>query len=110
MRVKQLTDERGVAMVLEVILVAVVLVAVGYAGFQYYKSQSNADTPGAVGALPGKPSTVANGTVDNATTALLNDTDADTTSTATEDAIVPSTDATGNSALNIGGSYNENSF
>jgi uncharacterized phage protein gp47/JayE len=110
LKVKQLTDERGVAMVLEVVLAAVVLVAVGYAGVQYYKNQSSAQTTGAVGALPGKPATKPNGTVDNATTALLNDANADSTGAASEDNIVPGTDSTSNTALNIGGSYNESSF
>ncbi|HUD11830.1 MAG TPA: hypothetical protein VMS08_05435 [Candidatus Saccharimonadia bacterium] len=104
---KHLKDQRGVAMVLELMLVAVVLVAVGAAIVVRSQSQPvAAPQPGA----PKVPPTVANGSVSNAVNSLTQEATGDSASANEESSLVPATDTSSGTAQSLEGSYNENSF
>jgi hypothetical protein len=105
---KYLQDQRGVAMVLELVLVAVVVVAVGWAVLTRYHSMQPvaAPQPVAVKVAP----TVANGSVTNAVNSLTQESTGDAAVAKEEGSLVPTTDNSSGSAQNLEGSYNENSF
>jgi type II secretory pathway component PulK len=99
-------DERGIAMLIELLLVVAVL---GIAGAAYYTANNHSKaTPQA--ATLSTPSAVPNGSVDNAVTALIQDSSADDTTAVQEDANVPATDASSGTAQQASGSVDENSF
>ena len=104
-----LQDQRGIAMVFELALVAVVIGLVGFAFVtsSHVKQASVSNNPKA--AVIATPSSVPNGNVDNAVNALSQDSVSDSTA-ASDDSSVPSSAATDTSSQNVGGSYDESSF
>jgi Na+-transporting methylmalonyl-CoA/oxaloacetate decarboxylase gamma subunit len=103
-----MADQRGVAMVLEVLLVAIVLVAVGAAVATRYHANQPIAAPQPTTAKV--PPTVANGSVSDAVNSITQESTGDSASAQEEGAFVPATDTSSGSAQNVEGSYNENTF
>ena len=101
-----LRGERGVAMLFELVLVALVLAVVG-AAYYNMNSQRNAAAPAA--SIP-TASTVANGKVSNTVNALIQDSATDGTSAQQEDSSMPATDTSSGDAQAASGSVDENSL
>jgi len=106
---KIIKDQRGVALVLELLLVAVVILVVGVA----IVARNDAAT--STGATPqskntAEVSTAPNGSVNNAVDAITQETAGDQTSASEEGNNIPQTDMSTGSAQNVGTSYNENNF
>ena len=105
---RYINDQRGVAMVVELVLVAVVIGAVGLA-FVASKHAKQTATANPQAAAVGTPSAVPNGSVDNAVNAFAQDAGNDSTS-ASADSAVPASDTAENPNENMSGSYDETSF
>jgi hypothetical protein len=106
---KIIKDQRGTAMVLELLLVAVVILAVGLA---LVAQSNNAKTTGPAPQAKNtaKLSTAPTGSVDNAVDAITQETAGDQTVAQEEGAMTPQTDLSTGSAQNVETSYNENNF
>ena len=100
-------SQRGAAMVLELILLAVVLVAAGFVGYRYYQSRQVVSSAGA-GAS--KASLVANGKPDNAFNAVVEDSKQESTASAATDSDVSEVGSAATAATSVEGSFNENDF
>ena len=94
-------NQRGMAMVLELVLVAAVLAVVGYAGFHAYQSHHQAVTAA---------DTTPNGKVTNAVNALNADAQAETDASAAEASAVQDADTSANDISNVEGSFDESQF
>ena len=94
-------------MLVELLLVVAVL---GIAALAYYTASSHTKQTIPQAATVATPSTVPNGSVDNAVTALIQDSGADDSSAMQEDAAVPATDESSGTAQQASGSVDENSF
>lgn len=108
-----LKDQRGVAMVAELALVAAVLVLVGIAGWRYYDAKyvSTASTGApAVQPVPAGGDTTPNGKVANAANALDAEATAEASDATQENASVGQIDSTGADASSVAGAYNESQF
>ena len=98
-------------MLLELILVAVVAVTLGLVAVKTYNARHAAsegpNTTTASGPAT-QAQTVANGSVDNAVNALVQNASADSSARSTEDSDASSSSSA--AATNVGGSFDENSF
>jgi hypothetical protein len=101
-----LSHERGIAMLLELLLVALVLTVVGAAVINMNRNQATTPTTASVPVS----STVANGKVDNVVNALILDSAGDSTSSGQEGATIPGTDTSTGNAQAASGSVDENSL
>jgi len=106
---KIMKDQRGTAMVLELLLVAVVVLAVGAALIARNNAASTTG-PAPQAKNSSKLSTAPTGSVDNAVDAISQETAGDQTAASEEGAVVPQTDLSTGSAQNVETSYNENNF
>jgi hypothetical protein len=105
-----LQDQRGVAMLVEIILGAVII---GLGGFALYANHQAALTAAkaTVSKVVTTPMPTPNGNVDNAVQSLTQSTSSETTSVDTEStAATNGGDGVSGAASDIGGSYDENSF
>jgi hypothetical protein len=106
---KYMKNERGVAMVLELVLIGITVVVIGGAIAVGYQASHSASKSQA--AIVSAPATVANGSVDNVVNALSLTDGSDANATDQESADASSgTDSTSAAASDMGGSYDENSF
>jgi predicted PurR-regulated permease PerM len=104
---KTLHDQRGVAMLLEVVLVVVVLGMVGIALYTSHHSDQTASQ----GSNIASPAPTPNGNVDNAVNSLTQVSPSEGSAVDNESTTAVSDgDRTSGAASDIGGSYNENSF
>jgi hypothetical protein len=103
-----IADQRGVAMLLEVLLVAIVLVAVGAAVVTRYHASQPVGAPQPTTAKV--PPTVANGSVSDAVNSITQESSGDSAAQSEESSFIPTTDTSSGSAQNLEGSYNENTF
>lgn len=99
------TNQRGMAMVLELVLVVAVLAVVGFAGYRAYQSHHQAASNSTAQA-----DTRPNGKVTNAVNALNADAQAEADSSAAEAASVQDADSSASDISNVEGSYNANQF
>jgi type II secretory pathway component PulK len=101
----ELRDERGVAMLLELVLVAAVLALVGIALYQ--SNHHAADAP----AVSSRPTTVsASGAADLAAKAVQQDSDSNAVLSATTESSADELTSADSDATNLGDSFNENNF
>ena len=105
---KPVNNQRGMAMVLELVLVVGVLAVVGYAGYQAYQNHHarTASNQPAAAQADTKP----NGKVSNALNALDADANAEADSSAQEAANVEGADSSASDVTNVEGSYSANQF
>ena len=106
---KIIKDQRGTAMVLELLLVAVVILAVGVA-LVARSNNSTSTGPAPQAKNTAKLSTAATGSVNNAVDAITQETAGDSATASEEGAQTPQTDLSTGSAQKVETSYNENNF
>ncbi len=98
-------DQRGVAMLFELILLAVVIAAFAVVGVRSYQSRKAASTTPAM-----KKSTIANGNPDNAVNAILDSATVESSLTAKDSTDTAALDATVTAASSLEGGINESSY
>jgi hypothetical protein len=116
MTTKPLADERGAAMVLELLLLALVVAALGYAGYQYFHHASVAATPAAQTgsnadiSVPNEPNTPTG--ISAGVSAIANNLANSDTAAADQASGEDQSSANNNStaATSVGGAYNASSF
>jgi hypothetical protein len=110
---KPIKNQRGAAIVFELVLVAAVLVFAGLGVYRYYQETNHTPTASTSGTQSGSVvngSTAANGSVDNAVNAVNAEANAEAQDSASEGATLSQIDSTGADAANVSGAYNENNF
>jgi cell division protein FtsN len=93
-------NQTGMAMVIELVLVAAVLVVVGFAGYHAYQSHHQATAA----------DTTPNGKVTNTVNALNADAKAEADASAQETAAVQDADSSSSDLTNVEGSFDESQF
>ena len=107
MKHNYLHDQRGVAMVLELVLVAAVL---GLVGLAVYQSSHHSSPTAAVSNTPAAAPGSAIGLANSAATITENESSSDAALSATADASASQVTDTDVDATNLGGSTSANSF
>lgn len=105
--IKTIRDQRGIAMILELLLLAIVLAAMGVVVWHAYHRSGSGTATTATPATTA--STTPNGNVNNAVNALTQSATTESSAGVNENDSA-STGGADTAAQNIGGSYNENSF
>lgn len=102
-------DQRGVAMLFEVLVLGLLVAAVGILGYRIYTArQAATDTTSAV--TSSAPDTAVNGRVSNAVNAVIVDGTTDIKDGEGDDSSGSDTDAATGNPRNLEGSYDETSF
>jgi hypothetical protein len=99
-------DQRGVAMAMELVLVAVVLVAGGLIALRAYDQRKVATKPAAVSAVAATPKT----NVDEAVKAVTSDASAESATAAQSDSDAKAVTANSSAATAVEGSIDESQF